>query len=136
MSESYSISTPERLLMRLGHAIRSKQKITFLFGSGVTCPRSPNGERGIPSAVAMVERVRKLFSAADEIEAFDDVLRKAPSGKKYQAAMQFMIECRGQSELNKLIRDAVLEARLIGNTHDKNDDDLERVLQILGISVE
>ena len=127
MSEGYSISTIDRLLIRLAHAIRSGNKVTFLLGSGLTCPAS-NRECGVPSASEMVERVRKAFSTPSELRSLDEALGKVTERKKYQTAMQFMIECRGQSGLNTLIRNAVLEARLSSNHAGLSDEQLERDL--------
>src|SRR5207244_4124215 len=96
----------------LTHAVKSGERVTFLAGSGLTCP-SPNGkEKGVPNAKTMVERARAIFTTPQEAELLTQVLNAAPEGRKYQAAMQFVIECRGQSALNLLIRDAVLETRL------------------------
>jgi len=43
----------------------------------------------------MVERVRCLFTSAEEKALLQKALDEVPDGRKYQAAMQFVIECRG-----------------------------------------
>jgi len=111
MNNNYPISTADRLLMRLAHAVTSGQRVTFLAGSGLTCPSDDGQERGIPGAAKMVERARSLFPSSEEVKAFDEAVAPASEGRKYQAAMQFVIECRGQTALNDLIKNAVLESR-------------------------
>jgi len=112
MSDQYTISTFERLLMRLTHAVNTGQRVTFLIGSGVTCPSADGKERGIPGPLAMVTRARHLFPNFEEVTLFDAAVNGATDGQKYQAAMQFVIECRGQPAVDGLIREVVLEARL------------------------
>jgi tetratricopeptide (TPR) repeat protein len=73
----------------------------------------------------MVERVRCLFPSAEETLLLQKALDAVPEGRKYQAAMQFVIECRGQSTLNQLIRDAVLQSR-INPSANLSWEDLER----------
>lgn len=111
MADEYPISSAEHLLMRLTHAVESRQRVTFLVGSGLTCPSADVREKGVPSVASMVQRVRQLFPSADEKSLLEKALDDVPEGRRYQAAMQFVIECRGQRVLNELIRDAVLEAR-------------------------
>jgi len=70
----------------------------------------------------MVERVQCLFTSADEKALLQKALDEAPEGRKYQAAMQFVIECRGQTTLNQLIRDAVLLSRNIPSVNLSLED--------------
>ena len=98
--------------MRLTHAITTGQRVTFLVGSGITCPSADGRERGIPGPLAMVSRARQLFPDDGEVTLFDTAVNAASDSQKYQAAMQFVIECRGQSAVDSLIREVVLEARL------------------------
>jgi len=114
MGDQYTISTFEKLLIRLTHAVNTGQRVTFLIGSGVTCPSADGKERGIPDPLTMVSRARQLFPNAEEATLFDVTVNAAPEGQKYQVAMQFVIECRGhpatdawvgrQNELAKLLK--------------------------------
>ena len=112
MGDQYTISIFEKLLMRLTHAVNTGQRVTFLIGSGVTCPSADGKERGIPGPLTMVARARQLFPDAEEATLFDKTVNATPEGQKYQVAMQFVIECRGQPAVDGLIREVVLEARL------------------------
>src|ERR1035441_5874719 len=112
MGDQYTISTFEKLLMRLTHAVNTGQRVTFLIGSGVTCPSADGKERGIPSPLAMVTHARQLFPDDEEVALFDATVNAASDSQKYQVAMQFVIECRGQPAVDGLIREVVLEARL------------------------
>lgn len=96
--------------MRLEHAIKSEQKVTFVFGAGLTCPAS-KGTPGVPGASEMIERARALFVSPDDLTAFEEALGAATPQSQYQAAMRFVIDCRGQSALNEMVKRAVLEAR-------------------------
>src|ERR1035441_1264883 len=125
MHSEYPISSAEHLLLRLTHAVESGQRVTFLVGSGLTCPSENGREKGVPNVSAMVERVRCLFPSAEETLLLQKALDAVPEGRKYQAAMQFVIECRGQSTLNQLIRDAVLQSR-INPSANLSWEDLER----------
>jgi hypothetical protein len=128
MGQAFSISSADRLTMRLVHAVKSGQKVTFLLGSGLTCLSREAGGRGVPGAAEMVERARELFVAREELLDLDEVLSKAQDSRRYQAAMQFVIECRGQTALNKLVRDAVLNARQVSSFQGSTDEELERDL--------
>jgi len=97
--------------MRLTHAVNTGQRVTFLVGSGVTCPSADGRERGIPGPLEMVRRARQLFPENSEVTLFDAAVNAASDTQKYQAAMQFVIECRGQPAVDGLIREVVLEAR-------------------------
>ena len=125
MHNEYPISSTEHLLLRLTHAVESGQRVTFLVGSGLTCPSENGREKGVPNVSAMVERVRCLFPTAEEKVLLQNALDEVPEGRKYQAAMQFVIECRGQTALNELIRDAVLQSR-INPSANLSWQDLER----------
>ena len=76
----------------------------------------------------MVERARMSFTDDSELSFFEEALRNAGNERTYQAAMQFMIECRGQSGLNAFIRDAVIESRSPGAKANMTEEDLERDL--------
>src|SRR5882672_9638760 len=122
MHSEYPVSTAEHLLLRLTHAVESRQRVTFLVGSGLTCPSEDGREKGVPNVTSMVERVRRLFTSTEETTLLQKALDEVPDGRKYQAAMQFVIECRGQTALNQLIRDAVLQSRNIPSSNLSLED--------------
>ena len=111
---------PGRLLARVEHAVREKKGITFLFGSALTSPGGDPNEPGVPDANSIVETVRDLFAGTEELESLDDILKKASGSDRYQEAMRFVIDCRGQDALNKLVYEAVLKARK-GSTSPGSD---------------
>jgi len=102
-----------KLLTRLAHAVESKQKITFLFGSALTAQGSKPEERGVPNVSSLIQDVLARFAGTDQIENLERALKESELTQQYQTAMQFMIDCRGQGELNGLIASAVLKARQV-----------------------
>jgi tetratricopeptide (TPR) repeat protein len=76
----------------------------------------------------MIERAQQLFPDEQERILFVEAVSAASERQKYQAAMQFVIECRGQPAVDTLIRDAVLDAR-IEPANGERADILERDLK-------
>ena len=101
-----------RLLARVMHAAQNGERVTFLFGSALTAPGGTPGEPGVPDAHAMVEEVIRSFQGTDEFDALHTVLQQSNAQERYQEAMKFILDCRGQDALNQLIRDSVIKARL------------------------
>ena len=101
-----------RLLARLAIAIRKNQKVSFLIGSALTAPDTTLGGRGVPSVANLVKRIEHMFKDTDEHSLFlEEIARSQSDAEKYQNSMQLLLDCQGQEELNKVIREAVLEAR-------------------------
>lgn len=88
----------------------SSRPLAFLVGSPLTAP-SRQGDPGVPLTDGVVELIRESLNEADTLAAFD---REVPQGSaaRYQSAFQFLIGRRGQDAANRVIRKAVLCARL------------------------
>jgi len=60
----------------------------------------------------MIERARALFPNSDEQRLFSEAIQAVNDRQKYQAAMQFVIECRGQADMIvETLSDATLANR-------------------------
>jgi tetratricopeptide (TPR) repeat protein len=104
----------DRLLSRLVDAKSSKNEVVFLVGSGLTAPGRLPEEKGVPTAQQVVERVRRVFVASDDLTALDSELDAASASLRYQTAIQFLVDSRGPEALEELVRKIVLEARQAG----------------------
>ena len=112
------MATASQLLTRIVSAAKNGKKITFLFGSGLTVKNQAFGDRGVPSASAMVETITETFKATEHENPLTLRLSKVDPPDQYQEAMRFLIQCYGQDALNEMVQNSVLEARendYIGN---------------------
>ncbi|EDY22345.1 hypothetical protein CfE428DRAFT_0470 [Chthoniobacter flavus Ellin428] len=114
-----------RLQSRVVHAVNRGEKITFLFGSALTAPGTGADELCVPDANAMVQEVVKMFDGTDENDALRTLLNSTDITQRYQEAMRFVIDCRGQDALNNIIQNAVLKARTASEPHPLDFDRLE-----------
>jgi hypothetical protein len=116
------------LLERLSTGVqRSNQPVIFLVGSGLTAPIG-EGAAGVPGVRGVIELIRAEFDAMQRIELEKQICESA---NPYQAAFSFLLGRRGQQAANKIIRQAVWQARstistklansfsLVGNTPDE-----------------
>lgn len=83
----------------------------------------------MPGALEMTERAQSIFSTPGDKQEFEALLKSSPIGDRYQKTMQFIIECRGQDALNKLIRKAVLETRIEPVPEYSDDEMLEKDIE-------
>jgi tetratricopeptide (TPR) repeat protein len=113
------------LLSRLVHAVDQGEPVTFLFGSAVTAPGSDPTDLGVPDASALIERVFERFRGTEEFDLLNTTVERLGPSERYQAAMKFVIDCRGPDELNRIIRDAILKARVSAPLKPCSDEDLE-----------
>ncbi|MDP2307439.1 MAG: SIR2 family protein [Pseudomonadota bacterium] len=102
------IASETRLATRLFAAIQRGEPTTFLFGAGLSAPSASSGGRGVPGVNGIVALIRAEVAQVEDPTEFDAVVRA--SSNRYQAAMQYMLDCLGQPALNLLIRKAVLSA--------------------------
>lgn len=120
-----SFADSGRLLARVSHAVKKGEKVTFLFGSALTAPSSYPEQPGVPNAKCLLTEALQVFDGSEERGDFEKLIRsEQPLSIVYQQAMQFVIDCRGQDALNRLIADAVLKAH-IGDRSDKGHEALE-----------
>lgn len=101
-------STEAVLLDRLLDAHRSRRRVVFLVGAGLSLPPSP-GAPGVPGAGELVRRVMARLPAAAAGSS-------GPLG--YQEALELYRQHRGQRGLDDLVREAVLEACVSGDPAD------------------
>jgi hypothetical protein len=129
---SYTVfATHEMLLMRLQNTIKQGKKLSILTGSGLTVPDLTNGHRGVSSVSEIVNDIHEEFRKTGNEQLF---LNSVPSDKpmpdQYQYAMQVMLSCFGQDDLNKIIGSAVCNAlcnkTIINPEGDINFSALER----------
>jgi tetratricopeptide (TPR) repeat protein len=104
----YSIGTEDNLLVRLSNMVKSKKKFTFLVGSGLTCPTAEYSI-GVSSVIEIIQRIRTKL---EEFGASELDLNIGHSGAVYQHAMSQLLLNGGQDELNLVIKEAVLNARI------------------------
>lgn len=101
------VAGPDALHERLASAGR---EIIFLVGAPLTAP-SAGSPLGVPGVPAMVTRIRALCEnrprALRELER-----RLSETSNPYQTAFRVVVEYFGQDTANRIVRDAVLEARL------------------------
>lgn len=73
----------------------------------------------------MVEEVVRSFQGTEEFDALDRLVTQANTRDRYQEAMKFVLDCRGQDTLNSIIRAAVLRARVREAGSEKEPSELE-----------
>ena len=114
-----------RLVTRIMHAVKSDQKITFLFGSALTAQGARPEEKGVPDVNALIQDVVNSFQHTDQMDNLQQALNQSHLTERYQIAMQFMIDCLGQGSLNTLIAHAVEKARKKARIGNQTDEDIE-----------
>lgn len=122
---SHHFADSGRLLSRVAHAVQRGERVTFLLGSALTAPGSSIGEVGVPDANAMVEEVVRSFQGTEEFDALENLVAQATTRDRYQEAMKFVLDCRGQDTLNSMIRAAVLRARVREDGSENDPEVLE-----------
>ncbi|MBZ4409145.1 SIR2 family protein [Myxococcus faecalis] len=110
------LASPNSLLNSLSN---SDKKIAFLVGSPLSMPDTP-GSPGVPGTAEMVRRARAAAGAKAEAE-FDATLATADSTRQYQLAMQLLRSWSNQEAVNRVIREAVLQARLTASSAETAD---------------
>lgn len=107
----------DSLLDRLEHGYKTGEEFVFLIGSGVTCP--VGGMAGVLGVSAVIDLIRKEFSNT----ASNQVIEQAGAAKgrnpkaEYQNAFQSLNGRRGPDFVNRIIRQAVLSARVPDAQH-------------------
>jgi len=116
----------EMLLVRLSSIIKKERKINVLVGSGLTVANLSNSERGVSSITEIVNDIENIFIQNDAVALLKERMKVEFSEfDKYQTAMQTLLSCFGQDELNNVIVKAVLNA-MVNNpviTSDKSEID-------------
>jgi hypothetical protein len=125
MADRQSFADSGKLLSRVTSDIDRNKRVTFLFGSALTAPGSRPSEKGVPDANSMIQEVVHLFQGTEEYAALGEMLSNASPAARYQEAMQFVIDCRGQEVLNDLIHTSVLRARKDSQTSQTAATQLE-----------
>ncbi len=125
MAGSHVFADSGKLLARVAHAVQRGEPVTFLFGSALTAPGSRLEELGVPNAYTLIENVVESFRGTEEIDSLESALKLSDQSSRYQEAMKFVIDCRGQDALNKLIQNAVLKARTQPAKHDQSLEQIE-----------
>jgi len=125
MRGSHSFADSGKLLARVMHAVQCGERVTFLFGSALTAPGSHPEELGVPDANSLIDEVVESFRGTEEFDSLETALRPSEHSSRYQEAMQFVIDCRGQNALNSLIQKAVLKARIRPALPDQTPEQLE-----------
>jgi TIR domain/SIR2-like domain len=102
----------------------------FMVGSGLSLPEEVAGP-GVPGTKGMVELVRERIS--DDNLGLSQLDRRLDQAAKdgtsaYSAAFEFLQRRRGQDAVNKLVRTAVLRARVQGALRLDDPAELERDL--------
>jgi hypothetical protein len=125
MLGSHFFADAGKLQARVMHAAQGAERVTFLFGSALTAPGSRPDELGVPDASTLIEEVVESFQGTAELDSLESALKQSDPSSRYQDAMKFVIDCRGQNALNKLIQSAVLKARVQPASPDQNLEQLE-----------
>ena len=106
-----NLGNSERLIRRVNSAVKKGEKISIIIGSGLTLGKL--GAPGVGSCSDIIKRIEGKFRNLDSFSIIEEELKDITSEPgKYQAAMKTLLECEGQDELNSVIKDAVLQARL------------------------
>lgn len=117
------------LTSRISHAVASGQKVTFLLGSAISAPGGTPPEIGVPDASSLVQEVVDAFRNDDVFLQLQQLLAETKADERYQNVMKFMIDCRGQDSLNKLIESAVLRSRRTPRVEGLTSEQLETDIQ-------
>ena len=120
------------LIERLIHAERP---VAFLVGSPLTMPVERNGP-GVPGVDAMLGMIGDRFGATTgrwtargRRLRFEGKLAEVPPGRRYQTAFEYLIQRNsGVDEANRVVRDAVLRARV-----DEWEGDAEEAAVLAGL---
>lgn len=107
----YSFGGSKALAARVKRALENNEKLTFLIGSGLTCPTSSPYQPGVLGVSEIVEDITKYLSKCNALDVLEDEKNRAGGENEYQVAMRTLLICAGQDELNKVIVNAVLNAR-------------------------
>ena len=123
----------EALVDRLTEgALISDKEVVFVVGAPLTAP-TQDGGKGIADVSAVVELIRDHFSSGkSQLEKLDQALESAAN--PYQAAFTYLQGRRSQDVANRIIQQAVLQARLgtvqtEQNLNENNLADLERDIE-------
>jgi len=125
-----NFGSEQMLISRLLSGFNQKKQFTFLLGSG--CTLSNNSSiRGVSSVSEIVSQIKLQFEADNQVDLLLNALKTGiDSGNEYQIAMNTLLQCYGQDDVNKVIVNAVLNARKTGVVYsDKTDatNDLEEI---------
>lgn len=123
MQTPLDIATADKLIYRVKRTLQKGERISFLLGSGVTLPCE--GFQGVPQTKQIIEIISRRFPDADGIKLFKEAVSSHSGAAAYQAAMNVLVQCEGQSALNEVIAEAVLEAKKSRSNLAFGDKDLE-----------
>lgn len=102
MSTDLRLFDEDDLVSRLVHGHQDGRPFVFLVGSPLTAPTGP-ATKGVPGVAALIERVRTILAGEYEMPA------PGPE-TPYQSAFRLLQGRRGPGAVNRLVREAVLEA--------------------------
>lgn len=104
------------LLFRLNGG-RRDQQVVFLVGSALTAPAEV-GSPGVPGVAGVLQLIREEFGADPEgLEKLEATLAEEPS-ESYQRAFDVLLKRCGPGLANRVIRRAVLQARVVDEPID------------------
>jgi SIR2-like domain len=103
-----SLAAPSKLAYRLSRLFERRHKVAFLLGSGITLPSAAH--RGIPGTSEIISLIAARLGDSQGTALLTEATKGKTGGAAYQAAMQLLIECDGQSGVNEVISRAVLHA--------------------------
>lgn len=122
------------LISRLVSGYNQKKQFTFLLGSGCTLSNTPT-EKGVSSVSEIVSQIKGIFENDNQLDILAETLSTTnQNSNEYQVAINTLLQCYGQDDVNKVIVNAVLNARNTsivysnknGSTYDL--EDIERDL--------
>ncbi|RZK14351.1 MAG: hypothetical protein EOO43_16475, partial [Flavobacterium sp.] len=101
------------LISRLRTGYNQKKQITFLLGSGCTLSNNPL-EKAVSSVSEIVSQIKQIFEKDNQLDIINDALSLKSTENQYQVAMNTLLQCYGQDDVNKVIVNAVLNCRSSG----------------------
>lgn len=108
---AHTYSTAERLQTRLRYIYKKNTPISYLIGSGLCTANANSKGLGIPSVQDMVKLISESIDMQEERERFECEMKQFDPSTKYQEAFKWMHETMGMTEVEQIVKRAVLKAR-------------------------
>ncbi|TDG36508.1 hypothetical protein EZJ43_08305 [Pedobacter changchengzhani] len=118
-----NFGSDKMLISRINAGFKQKKQFTFLLGSGCTLSNGA-GSRGVSSVSEVISLIKGQFEADGQLDILEDALMiENKESNPYQIAMNTLLQCYGQDDVNKVIITAVLNARNNSIVHSENQND-------------
>ncbi|MDB5120699.1 MAG: hypothetical protein JWN56_1917 [Sphingobacteriales bacterium] len=117
-------------ISRVKSAFNQKKHFTFLLGSGCTLANNPT-EKGVSSVKEIINQIKSIFETDNQSDLIEEVFQiDDETQNHYQLAINTLLQSYGQDDVNKVIVNAVLNARstsIVYSDQDSSNNDLEDI---------